>query len=314
MKISLYLIVFLLITFSCKKNEGIKESIPDKINQNLNYFGFTLIDVGFDDPSDKENKTNYIDEVSSFSNLADILVVDPSENIEDRIQRMNDVNVKPMFHLNELFFEEKSKGGDRSGVIYGLRSDYQQRWDTFVSTNHLISNATYLGCLYIGEEPYWNGIPENEFKLACDYAKSSLPQVPILNVETYIVVDSVFTPNSVDWVSFDHYFLPFPSKNADFMKEYNTVKSKLKPNQKIMLIMDAHWIKFYHGSSGISKNDMDVIARDYYNFANSDTSIIGLLGYFWPSGFDSKKSVGARNLPAEVKKEYVRIGKQITGK
>jgi hypothetical protein len=314
MKYIVYLFVIQLITSSCKKNEGIKTPLPNKVNQNLNYFGFSLIDVGFDDPTDKESKTNYLDEVSDFSNLADILVVEPTDNLSDRIQKMTDVNVKPMFHLNEVFFEEKSKGGDRSGVIYGLRNDYQERWNTFMTTNNLVSNATNIGCLYIGEEPYWNGIPKDEFKQACDYAKLTLPQVPILNVEAYLVVDSIFTPTSVDWLSFDHYFLSSPSTNIDYLTEYNTVKSRLKSNQKMFLIMDAHWLKLFHGSAGISKKDMDVVARDYYNFANSDTTVVGLLGYFWPSGFDFKNSVGARNLPTEVKNEYVRIGKEITGK
>lgn len=89
---------------------------------------------------------------------------------------------------------------------------------------------------------------------------------------------------------------------------------KLKNHQKIFLIMDAHWIKILHGSSGISKVDMYFIARDYYKIANTDTTIIGVLGYFWPSGFDVKGSIGTRSLPNNVLEEHKRIGKSITGK
>ena len=302
-----------LLIFSCSKEE-LKEPYPAKTNQNLRYFGYTLVDVGWDDPTDNDDKTNYIDEVHRFSNIADILVVNPTDNILDRLNTFNQYNVKAILHLSEIFFEQKSVGGNKSGFIYGLRTDYQQRWDTFITTNNLSDNYTLINSFYIGEEPAWNSIPENEFKTACDYAKLTVPQVPIFSIEAYLDIEDIYTPNSVGFVGFDHYFLKEPSSNADFLNEFNTMKSKLKSHQKIILIMDAHWIKLLHGSSGISKYDMDFIARDYYKFANSDTTIIGILGYFWPSGFDLKNSIGTRNLPSNVLDEHKRIGKSITGK
>lgn len=291
-----------------------KEPLPDKINTNLIHFGFTLVDVGWDDPTDVENKTNYIDEVSPFSNIADILVVSPDDDIQSRISTFESQGVKAMLHLNEIFFEEKSKGGSKSGVIYGLRSDYQVRWDTFLATNNILSISNKIACFYIGEEPSWNSISENEFTEACDYAKLTVPQVPILNVEAYFDVNNIYTPNSVDWVGFDHYFIPNPSTNSDFLNEITIVKSRMKSHQKMMLILDSHYLKLFHGSAGIAKQDMDVIAREYYNIANMDTSVIGIVGYFWPSGFDIKGSIGSRNLPVNVRKEYSNIGKKITGK
>ena len=306
-------IILLSFVFSCS-NEEISEPLPDKINPNLQFFGFTLIDVGWDDPSDANNKTNYIDEVAGFSNVADMLVVTPTDNIIERLLEFDSYNVKSMLHLNEIFFEQKSTGGSKSGFIYGLRADYKNRWDTFIATNDLNKNFDLIACFYIGEEPSWNGISEQDFQLACDYAKQTVPMVPIFNVEAYPDVSNIYTPGSVDWVGFDHYFLKKPSENAAFIAEYNTMKSRMKSHQRIILIMDSHWIKILHGSSGISQSDMDVVARDYYHLANNDPSVAGIVGYFWPSGFDLTGSVGARNLPDNVKSEYSRIGRQITGK
>jgi hypothetical protein len=59
---------------------------------------------------------------------------------------------------------------------------------------------------------------------------------------------------------------------------------------------------------------MDEVANNYYQLAKSDTTVIGILGYFWPNGFDIPESIGARGMPEDVKNEYVRIGKEITGK
>ncbi len=309
-------ILFLIFIFSiigCKKSE-ITEPLPEKINKNLKYFGFTLVDVGWDEPGDHSSKTNYTDEVHSFSNVADILVIKPSDNIVDRIEYMNSFSVKPILHLSQVFFEQKEKGGNKSGVIYGLKTDYKQRWDEFAAENNLTVNYFKIHSFYIGEEPAWNGITEVEFKMACDYVKSTIPQVPIMLIEAYSAMNDFYAPTSVDYVGFDHYFLKKSTQSTEYASEFQTMKSKMLSHQKIFLVMDAHWIKKLHGSSGIGKTDLDYIARNYYKFANSDTSIVGIIGYFWPDGFDMRGSVGARNLPKHVKREYEKIGKAITGK
>ena len=48
------------------------------------------------------------------------------------------------------------------------------------------------------------------------------------------------------------------------------------------------------------------IATSYV--ANADTAVIGILGYFWPRGFDAPNSVGSRDLPTSVLDEHERIG------
>ncbi len=285
------ILLMVLFFISCKK-ENQKESFPDKTNNNLKYFGYTLIDVGWDDPTDNEYKTNYIDEVQDFSNIADILVINPTENIINRLHVFDRYKVKAVLHLSEIFFELKNTGGHKSGFIYGLRSDYRQRWDAFISVNDLINNHIYINSFYVGEEPSWNGIPEDEFKEACDYIKSTIPQVPILVIEAYPDIHNIYTPVSVDLVGFDHYFLPRPLTDTVFLNELLILKSKIKTHQKIFLVMDAHWIEFLHGNAGITENDMATIARDYYKIANSDTTIVGIIGNFWPSGLDVNSSVG----------------------
>ncbi len=313
MKYFIILLTLLTGLTTCQKKE-LTSALPAKTNPNLNYFGYTLVDVGWDDPSDKNDKTNYVDEVHSFSNIADILVTSPEDNIIARLEIMDQVNVKAVIHLNEIFFEQTGEGGDKSGFIYGLRPDYQARWNNFILTNDLTNNHHLINSLYIGEEPAWNSIPESDFTLACDYIKQTLPQVPVFSVEAFAAIDEMYIPQSVDWVGFDHYFLNDPESDKDFLEEYMIMKSKMYSHQRIILIMDAHFIKFAHGSSGISKNDMDFIARAYYNIANADTVVVGILGYHWPNGFEFKSALGARGFPDHVLKEHQMIGKTITGK
>jgi len=313
---TLLLFIVLIAITACKKEEPevIETPFPEKTNPNLTWFGYTLIDVYWDDPTDDTDKTNYIDEVAPFSNLADLLVVNPEDDIKDRLALMESHGVKGLIHLNELFFELVGTTDSLSGANYDLRPDFMERWDTFVSVNEFDINTSTLAGFYLGEEPTWNSISTEDFAQASDYIKSTVPEVPILLIEAYPAIESLEVPAYVDWIGFDHYFIQDPNSNSTFLSELATLKSKKMEHQDLVLILDAHYIPFAHGSSGISKGDMDVVARNYYNLANRETDVIGMIGYHWPSGFDFDSAIGTRGLPNNVRLEHELIGKAITGK
>ncbi|MGC1204251.1 MAG: hypothetical protein WA839_05105 [Flavobacteriaceae bacterium] len=313
MKKYLTLLFTLTLMASCKKEESEPSPVID--SSHIEYFGFTLIDTYWDDPTDSISKINYSDEVHSFSNLADILVVSPSDYIVDRITAMANFDMKAVLHLNEIFFENVGTASP-SGADYDLRSDYQQRWDDFVSYNSLNSNQSNILTFYLGEEPTWNGISYIEFSTASDYVKNQFPEVPILLIEAYPIIDSLQVPTSVDWLGFDHYFVKDPTSDASFQQEWKTIKSKRSTtNQKLVVIMDSHYISWAHGDFGnIQLNDMKDVALNYYELALSETSTIAVIGYYWPNSFEFPEAVGARGMPQIVKDEYIRIGKEITGK
>ncbi len=310
----IFRIAFLLIICSSCQNIDSLPNSPSN-SEHLKYFGFTLVDTFWDDPLDAEIKTNYLDEVASFSNIADLLVLQPTDNIIDRLSLMRTNKVKAVIHLSEIFFENVGIGGS-SGIVYNLRSDFKQRWDTFVETNNLTTNKSMIEVFYLGEEPTWNSISFTELKFASDYIKSTISEIPILLVEAYPVVSELQIPNSIDWVGFDHYFIKDPKNNTAFLNELSIVKSKLRnENQKLVLILDSHYIQEGHGDfAGISKNEMTNVATSYYELALSEKKVVALIGYTWPGGFDTNTALGARQLPQPVKDEYQRIGKEITGK
>ena len=307
-------ICFLLVIFVSCQNQDL--TIKDPIEEgHLKYFGFTLIDTFWDDPLDSDTKTNYLDEVAAFTNIADLLVVQPSDKIIDRLSFMQVNKVKAILHVNELFFENVGTGGP-SGLKYSLRTDYKERWDIFVMTNDLNSTKSTIGVFYLGEEPTWNGISFAELKAASDYIKSSISDIPIMLVEAYTTVNQLKVPSSIDWIGFDHYFIKDPKNNPAFLNELSIIKSKLSTeNQHIVLIMDSHFIEEGHGDfGGINKNEMGIVANSYYELALSEPKVVALIGYTWPGGFDTPTMLGARQFPQHIKDEYRRIGKEITKK
>lgn len=309
----IFFIAIILLLFSCAKDPN-GEALPAPKNPNLKYFGFSLVDVFFDDPSDSDTKTNYSDEVAPFSNIADILVAFPEQNIVSNLEIMDGFRMKAYLHLIEIFFEIKKMGGVKSGVIYGIRADFKERWYDFISVNNLEENQKYIEAFYIGEEPFWNGIPYDDFEKVTDFVKASFPNVNILMVEAYLAVEEMIVPASVDWVGFDHYFIKDPSTENDFQAELALLKTKITEEQSIILVLDSHFIPLYHGLAKITKNNLDAVARNYYTVANSDKQIVGMIGYYWPNGFEFENATGARGLPEHVRNEYDRIGKAITRK
>jgi hypothetical protein len=82
-----------------------------------------------------------------------------------------------------------------------------------------------------------------------------------------------------------------------------------------MVVLDSHYIDWAHGDFGnIEMTQMNIVAKNYYELAKSNEKVIGILGYFWPNGFDVAEAIGARGMPQNVKMEYEKIGIEITGK
>ncbi|MCX7550674.1 hypothetical protein [Xanthomarina sp. F2636L] len=302
--------IFLIILWACNKEN---EPNNDVETSHISYFGFTLIVTYWDDPTDSNTKTNYLNEVSDFSNIADILILGPSDNIIESLNQMNAVDVKSILHLSDLFFEVTGTNSP-SGLKHSLRLDFESRWNKFVQTNNLQDNKNLVQAFYIGEEPTWNGISFNELQMASSLIKSSIPDIPILIIEAYPVIDQLEVPGSIDWVGFDHYAVKDPENNPQFLNEFHLLKSKLSnEQQKIVLVMDTHYIPSLHGTYGhIALEDMADVANSYYNLAKKEPKVIAILGYFWPSGFDNLEAIGARNMPLFIKENYIRIGKEIT--
>ena len=176
--------------------------------------------------------------------------------------------------------------------------------------------SNHIAAFYIGEEPTWNGISFAELDLITSLIKSEFPNIPIIIIEAHPALDDLQIPKLVDWVGFNHYFIKNPNTNIEFQKDWQTLKYKLSdPKQRIMVIMDSHYIDNAHGDFGnIDIHEMGDVAYNYYELAKNDKLVIGILGYFWPNEFDIPGSIGARGMPDHVKAEYEQIGKMITKK
>ncbi len=287
-------------------------SVP--IEPSLRYFGYALVDCGSDDPLDASTQTNYLTEVASFTNIAQMCVFDPNENITDRLQLMSQRGLKAFLAIQAIFFVGTPDATQGGGMNFNIHPQYQARWNNFVKNNNLLQNHSNIAAFYIVDEPVWNGVSFSELKIATDAVKATFPSIPTAIVEAPAGIGNLQVPTSIDWIGFDHYAIPRPDTDPTFRKELALLKSKRsRVSQRIVLVMDAQWLPFY-GDAGYAETYMATVATSYYTLAQSDPEIIGIVGYLWPGGLDDPRQKGARNLPKNVIDEHMRIGKLITGK
>lgn len=276
----------------------------------LKYFGYAMVDMGWDDPHDISTKTNYIEEVDSFSNVAQMGVFNYTDNVIARTHLMTSRCVKPILSIQSIFYHEVDSNAP-SGHHFKLYPNFLERWQSFVKSNLPILQSSQIASFYVADEPLWNGIAYLELDTVCQLIKKDFPTIPIMFIEAYPVLSNLKIPTTVDWVGFDRYAIFDPSKSSLFLNDLKILKSKLSTtSQRIFLVMDDQWLPSY-GQAGFAPDTVRFMIQNYYNLAASDTSIVGLIGYLWAGGLDSPDQLGVRNMPQSVIDKNVEIGSMI---
>jgi hypothetical protein len=284
-------------------------------HSHVKYFGYVGIDCFLDDPHDGTSKTNYADEVGSFTNIAQVCVYSPTDDLHERFEILAANGLRAILDLHFLFYQLSSsvpEGG--SGKNYDLHPDYLDRWDQFYNLNKDVLTEQYVQVFYPADEPTWVGITYEELSPIVTLLKQTFPNIMIAIVEASQVISSLTVPSQVDWVGMDRYGSANVTTDASWLSDYQAIKAKRSgAHQKILLIMDAQWLPLY-GEAGYPPEAMEDVNRHYFELAVSDADVIGIIGYIWAGGLDGPSHLGMRNLPANVQAENERIGRIITGK
>jgi hypothetical protein len=301
----LALVITVLILIECSQAS----------KHNLGYFGFAAVDCGWDDPSDSIVKTNYLDEVASFTNIAQMCVYSSDDAIGNRIARFNQSGVKAILHIESILFEHGQGTSPSGGKKVILRSNAETEWMKFVNLNRNDLNPSSVAALYIADEPAWNGVSPEDFTRALQIVKTALPDIPTMAIEASQAVNQIMIPKELDWVGFDYYGSIDPEHdpvNLGFLNKVSTARSRA--DQKIVIIANTQWLPYFQSDADISPSDMEGVINSYYNLAASYPDVVALVGYTWAGGLDDPKHLGARSIPANVQQAMRTIGLNITHK
>ncbi len=284
----------------------------NRISNSLEYFGFAVVDCGWDDPNDNTIKTNYVDEVSGFSNVGQMCASAPDESIIDRIAVFKKFGVKAVLNVEPLLFERIEDVSSPSDWSVTLRKDARALWAAFVKLNSEVLVPQNIAALYIVDEPVWNGVSESDFTRALQIVKATIPDIPTFSIEAHPAVSQILVPDMLDWVGFDRYVPNDPVTDSVWHDSLEKVRGALsRSDQKIVIVAGMQWLPSYQSDAGISPEDMEAMIYSYYHIAASDPDVVALAGYIWPGGLDHPAQLGARNLPENVQKAIRAIGRKI---
>jgi hypothetical protein len=293
------------------KGKATSEDIPG----HLKYYGYAAVSYCAHDLHDsKLGNTDYITEVDSWTNIAEMCVHDPQQLITGDLDQMVQNGIGAVLLVGPLFFESGHKTALSGAPAQVLRADYRARWKAFVHKNGLTRRTTGLAAFYVAAEPTWNGVSYADLKTATDSIKVDFPDTPTLIIEAYQALNNLVVPKSMNWIGFARYAIPNPATDIGYLADLAELRSKKSsPAQKILLVMEGTWHPEY-GAGGFASADMAQVAASYYRLAQTQSDVIGILVYTWPDGADTPQELGSRELPAGALAEQKHIGKTITGK
>jgi hypothetical protein len=308
----LRLFIFFVFLVGCSAQVDMRDKALISPPEHLAYFGFAGIDCGWDDPHDSEIKTNYLDEVAAFTNVAQLCVYSPDDVLDERLEKFRRANIKAILHVEAILFEHSPDANVSSGSKATLREDAEERWYRFFAHNENLLNSENIAAIYVMDEPVWNGVSVDEFSSALSIIKSTLPNIPTVSIEAYPVLEEIMIPKTLDWVGFDNYDSVDPANDKEWLTDLETVlERRSRPDQKIVIVASTQWLPYYASDAGIQAQDMKQVFESYYQVATQTPETIALIGYIWPGGLDHPDQLGARNLPFDVQQRLIQIGQAI---
>ena len=286
----------------------------DTPSPRLRFFGYAMVDCGVHDSIAPAGTSNYVSEVAAFTNIGQMCVFGPGEDIGARLSWMQSNGMLALLSVQALLFEGTPDAGTGSGMRYRLRADHQRRWSSFVRLNRLNGRAAAIGAFYLADEPAWNGISAADLRQAADLVKATFPKTPIMLIEAAPAIGALVVPRSVDLIGFDQYGVAAPDAEPAYRAHLAALKSRRsRPDQRLVVVMEGQWLPAYDGQ-GVDPGLMATVAQRYFALAESDPEVVAMVGYLWPGGVAGPGHLGSRNLPASVITEHMRLGKAITRK
>lgn len=307
------LIIWIML-FLTQISYSTEQIFSQETTSGLEFFGFAVVDCGWDAPNDQTSETCFVEEVAGFTNVAQMSVYSPSESIDVRISQFNRVGIRAILHVEALLFSLTADATSPSGLRLNLRDDAATRWYQFVKVNSRVLSAEHIAAIYVVDEPVWNGLEQGSFEPALSLVKGTYPEIPTLAIEAYPVMDEIMVPETLDWVGFDRYDIADPANDKAWLGDLETLREAITRNdQRIVIVASTQWLPYYQHEAGITPAGMEAVIESYYSVAVSDPQVVALIGYLWPGGLDDPAQLGARDLPENVQDTIRDIGMAIIG-
>ncbi len=237
-------------------------------------------------------------EVSHFSN---VVMLDPmSPNFERMVRLARARDIRICLTWGNVLFET-------TGTRNQLRLDHRERFEATVASDPSLFRD--LACQQPVDEPFWNGVTDEEVDLALRLMKARFPGAPTLIVMAWPTLDVRSEPVPSDWVAFNLYYVRDPVTDPTYQFYWNRMRSQ-NPGKPIVVVADG-FFSYTHLQAGFARSDMGAVLLAYRDLFESEPAAVALGVFRWT---DSGPIEGTRSLPAEVIRDHIAVGSSITGR
>lgn len=270
----------------------------------MSHFGFAAIACDHDDPFDSDTKTDYSDEVASFSNLNQVC---PTGDVAVDTAKLTDTaqNYDPLLYIEPVFFDPSTGAARPLDQAEALWANVKQSIsDSGIDPARIV--------FYLFDEPTLRGVALAELEPVAAQIKTDYPASKILLIEAFSATSDPVVPEYVDLWAFNAYTVPDPAAEPLYTDFLDTAAAQLREGQALVIVGDGIHTPF-HEDAGLSQAEMAQVALNYFDFAQSRDDVAALLVYTWAGGIDNNSERGVRNMPASVQDQWRAIGNAIVG-
>ena len=165
-------------------------------------------------------------EVSSFSNV--VMLAPNAPNFRTMLQGARDREIGVGLAWDSVLF-------DTSQVPFRLRPNPARRIQAVLDAHPRLADGLCFN--HPVDEPYWNGVSDEEINTAVAVLKDFFPAVPTFIVLAWPTLDTMTDPVPSDWVAFNRYYIRDPVSSPVYQQYWNRMK-ELNPGKPIVVVAD----------------------------------------------------------------------------
>ncbi|HEV2915334.1 MAG TPA: hypothetical protein VGX92_18790 [Pyrinomonadaceae bacterium] len=262
-----------------------------------------------------DNLSFHLSEIESnhiSTNVVSVDVDTAADDLTDKLAFLKSHGQRAIVVLDKILFINDPRLNTPCGSFaYRHRLDFKAKFDNWLSINSAHITPEFVAALAVNTEINNRCISYDSLNMVTQYVKTRLPLIPSLagygrGAGSAPLPDKI--PEALAGVIFFMYRIFDPRTDSAYQIEFQALKSKLTPEQRLILVPDG----FYdsgHAALGWPKWYLGYVALNYMRLALNDPKVVGLVLFLWP-GFEEfgEQKLGTRELPQAVRDRHREVG------
>lgn len=231
-----------------------------------------------------------------------------ADSIGSKIDSANSRGQRAVILLDRLLFIVDQNLDTPCGP-YSMRHrlDFKLKFDAWLQKNGEYMTPEKTALLLLHPEVNNACIPPESIDMVAQYVNSKNFGIPVIAAYSATVGAQPLPeviPASLAGVGFYKYQVLDPTTDADFQRDYALMKSRMTPDQKIVLGVDGFYDSWYR-ALGWPRWYLGYVALNYSTLALNDPQVTGLLIFQWESFYEfGETKTGTRDLPQNVRDRH----------